>query len=1589
MKDKTKTIKKFFASLLLLVTCSSNSLFATVSSSTTSTMTKEELTDGDVELVKTASWEDIENGIARIDLTVKSKPVTRPVDIVLVVDKSGSMGFGTTSSHSPCMNPNHQFSNGHFYNEYNSQYSWYEDNYSKSQGCTDRLDVAKSAVDTFLDTFYGNEENKESRVALVTFSSDATKACDFTKSTSAITGALTNVSANGGTNYTKALTAAKEYIDGRSADTKSRPTYIIFLTDGNPDSNKVNGSSVATTLKENASIIYGIAIGTNVTSSALQNVSSGSGYFKTATTANDLNSIYEDIANKMKNAGTDLKVTDIISDDFEYYTDDTHVPTEGYVLSSDQKTISWNEKEIIETEKTYTFYVKIKDDDTHKNGEWPTNNGAKITYEDINGEDQEKVVPDPTLGRSKYTVEYYKQNEDGTYPTTPSESYVKVTSTGANVSAETRDYGRYYYLDTEASNINGIVTADGNLCLKLYYPMTKGTITVKYIDIDTNEIVSDTIVVEGLLDKTYTTTEKVISGYKLVEKPASPIVTFVEGNTEVIYKYQRAQGTITVVYVDESGNELASPVIWTGNVGEEYTTKAAVVANYEVKVEPSNATGVIVEGNIVVKYVYTKKSGEVIVNYVDEDGNKLADSITIPGKVEEPYNTEAKTIYGYELKETPANARGTIVEGTTSVTYVYAKKDTSVVTKYVYYEDGKEIEIADSKTLTGKVGEEYITESKNIYGYTLMITPTNAIGTMTEEQIVVKYIYTKTIGNVIVKYQDAAGNTLADSNTITGNVGDTYTTESKDIYGYEVKEVKGNVTGNITEDTIEVVYIYEKIPGSVLVKYVDIDGNVLDSERIDDKNVGDEYSTSEKEIYGYELVRALYPSNATGTVKEEETVVIYIYTKKDGTVVAKYVDEEGNEISNTETITNKVGDTYTTVQKDIYGYEFVNVDGAPTGTIKEEETVVTYTYKLKDAKVIVKYVDDKGNEISTTDVKTGKVFDKYTTSAKDIYGYEVVSTSPENAEGTMTEEDIIVTYVYTQKDGRVVVKYVDEEGNDIASTEVINDKVNKNYETTSKTIYGYTLKEVPTNATGKIEEEEIIVTYVYELRDAEIEVCYIDEDGNQLTDSIIKTGKVFDEYTTEEKTFYGYGLKETPDNATGKMAEEKIIVTYIYAQKDGTVVAKYVDEEGNEISNTETITNKVGDTYTTVQKDIYGYEFVNVDGAPTGTIKEEETVVTYTYKLKDAKVIVKYVDDKGNEISTTDVKTGKVFDKYTTSAKDIYGYEVVSTSPENAEGTMTEEDIIVTYIYTQKDGRVVVKYVDEEGNDITDPENIEGKVGDEYTSEPKDVYGYELKETPANAEGTIEEEEIVVTYEYVRKDGNVIVRYVDEEGNDIADTEKINGKVFDEYKTEEKTVYGYRLKEVPTNAEGAITEEDIIVIYEYERIEGEVKVIYVDEDGNLIADFDIINGYVGDQYSTEAKEIYGYKLTEVPENANGEIVEGKTEVVYVYKRITGTVRVEYIDKDGNVIADPDIISGFMGDSYEVSRKDINGYVIYAKDPDNQKGEFIDGEIVVTYIYEKPEMVNTGDLNLFAYLLVSILSLAGIFYAIRLIRKENE
>ncbi|MEG1174560.1 MucBP domain-containing protein [Carnobacterium sp.] len=199
----------------------------------------------------------------------------------------------------------------------------------------------------------------------------------------------------------------------------------------------------------------------------------------------------------------------------------------------------------------------------------------------------------------------------------------------------------------------------------------------------------------------------------------------------------------------------------------------------------------------------------------------------------------------------------------------------------------------------------------------------------------------------------------------------------------------------------------------------------------------------------------------------------------------------------------------------------------------------------------------------------------------------------------------------------------------------------------------------------------------------------------------------------------------------------------------------------------------------------------------------------------------------------------------------------------------------------------------------------------------------------------------------------VNVHYVDEENNELAPVEELNGNVNESYQAQEKDIPDWVLKEVPDNVSGLFTTDLQTVTYVYEKKDGvPVTVYYQDEAGNELAPAEQLSGKLDFPYSTSEKELAGWVVKEVPANEEGLFTDKAQTVVYIYEKATAApITVYYQDEEGHDIIPSEQLDGKLDAPYEASIKEIAGWVLKTS-PENTKGLFTDKAQTIVYIYEK-------------------------------------
>ena len=1219
-------------------------------------------------------------------------------------------------------------------------------------------------------------------------------------------------------------------------------------------------------------------------------------------------------------------------------------------------------------------YIEFKQDGTNEFNIENTKLGKVIVHhylKDKNGtytttklaEDemmQDKVGEDyttkPNLNISGYTIE--KDNENNYV--VPSNSYGKYTDKDIEV--------KYYY---EEAKIPLIV-----------HHYIEGTTTP--VPLANGENAQDEYS-SGYKGESYTTSQiensKLSAEYELVEKPSNAEGTYDGEGIEVTYFYKKIQRKLNLIkYAEDGTTQLPGAKFSIKNnkdnsVIGEFTTNSngkitldLEAGSYTLKETQApdtyklDETEKTIEVNrdtttVDVGFVNEKIKGTVTVHHYIQgtttpvklkNGENAKDGIKT-GAVGETYTTKPADNVAeyYELvDENPEKASGEYIEGNIDVIYYYKLKDYGYRVEYYYDEV---IDNSKTENKSAKYGEKIDNYTdKVIDGYVFDKTEGKplTISTDTSKNVIKVYYVRRADLSYTVNYLEKGTNKVLKTAKVVNNkafndiIRAVDEVEPISKYNYDSSDKETLTIGTDNSKNVINLY-YTKKDASLVVKYVDeITNQEISTRTTQQGKVDDEYTTTAKEIQDYVLTRD--SGNTKGTLAEDEITVIYYYKHKSAGVVVNHLDVNTNKsIADQETKSGKEGDSYTTHEKEIEGYDLVTnrYPENATGTMKKELTTVNYYY-VKKTKVTAKYIDKNSNkEIADREEITGHEKDSYTTETKDIENYVLVE-EPENKSGTMTAEPIEVIYYYAQISAGVVEKHIDEFTEELLDSKTYQGNEGDTYTTSSKEFEGYELdrEKLPINATGTMTTDPIEVKYYYKYK-TKVITKYVDKiTGKEIVPSITTNGHVGDEYQTEKKEydedkeetipFKEYNLVEEPTNKTGTMTKAPITVIYYYVHNSAGVIVKHIDVKTNkEIAKQDKITGHEGDSYETKEKEIKEYDLVTEKYPENakGKMKKEETEVKYYY-IKKSKVTVKYIDRiTGKELTDDIVIKGHEGDDYETEEKTFDGYTLEKV-PENAKGKIGPEEEIVIYYYLHNSAGVKVNHYDViTGEKLAKEEKIEGHEGDNYETKEKEIEGYEIvkERYPENAKGKMKIEETKVNYYYIHK-AKVIVKYKDKNtGEEIAKEEKIEGNIGETYETEEKKIENYEIEKelYPQNTKGTMTKEDIEVIYYYKK-KTEVISKYIEkETGKEIEEKETIKGYEGEEYKTNKKDIKNYKLIEEPKNKEGKMTKEPIEVIYYYRKAIFNLSIDKKVKEIQVNGETKKINKDIA-KVEVKRKKI-------------------------------------------------------------------
>ena len=1452
-------------------------------SSNNSVSTEVNSKNNDISVKKTVTAIDASNGKYQVEFEIKGKetPQEKPVYVVVVFDRSGSMG--------DC----------------------------KRNGCYNmkKWNNAVKGAKTFANSLINDETGlKNAKVALVTFAKKATKDRDF-KHEGFVDSNFGRP--NEGTNLHDGLVKAGEYFSTIPEEDKATALkYVVVMSDGKPtyynytytgidgrEHTSVEGTGSATSssilnatfkeadsLKNSGITIFSIGYGINdndialngdysykgvnyrniKTKEVLKLVASSNDNYYSASNESEIVKVFSDLAKEMivpgKNAtlidniGSKFKLVENVSDNGSYNEKDNVY--QGEVI-----------EKITKNTLTYTFNIEI-DPDT-ETGWYPTNEGFKLIYTDNDGVEQEiNSDKDPYVywkqREYKYIVNYYKDSTSDDNNRIASDERTAPAGTVIDINNVDKDKylnkaGAGYEFNSIDPKSVTITNTDDETVIKVLYTLKKFSYTVNYYK-DNSNVAFESIKVDDVVYGTKVDSKGYylnlqdnsiikkyeLKGYKLDDiKSDKNIVTIDSDNKVINVYYIKDMFKFTVNYYFDNNQDTELTEEETKEYGS--TIKAS---EYHLSEEVLNN-----KGNYFLdpdKNAYNYQEKKIGTNPDENDLNIYYI------KTEIPYGKES-------IKKTTTNNE-IIIDSKTVVNYTV---NYEAVVNNVRKDDKITVTIVD--TLPAKIDTNNKSTKLNggVYDGNNKVTWIKEI--TVEEDFVKEYTVSETV-NYSVVYVDYAYISASDNNKLTNTVHGNVMVKNINTNGVEAStEVEVNIQGNLT------------------VKHVDENGEDLLEPVLTTKAVGTTYNETKKEIYGYTFKEDT--GNTSGKYIEGTTEVVFTYTKNDGTVTENSVVKTGpKDITSVNGVFNYTL-TYKGEIKDYKGTaKLTLVDRLPY-ELDDNSTYEGCTYNAQDKTLTCE-------KVFNVDENNTKVEASFALSLKfkNIDSDKItnkVESKLEYGKNTSEGKDETETEVFK---GTVIARYFDEEENVIAKEESSEGLGGSEYTTSKKDIYGYTLKEMPVNKNGKYEAKETIyVDYIYTKNDGTVtENVTTKNQINEIVGSNSKFEYVLS-YNGKIEDYRGEAKITLTDKLPYTVKDISYDQNYCSFDKNSnTLVCEKIfniDKDNQEINVEFRVeVTYIGLTSTTdlAVKNV-------VDAILTYGNNEKPSQGEVTDIVKSSKVIAKYVDEDGNELALQEEMTGLINTEYNTHEKDILGY-TLKKMPVNKNGVYTEEEIIVKYVYTKNIG--------------TSEEEVK-KIGLESVSSINDAFIYtityqaEIKDYVGGVKLVITD---ILPYE-IDTDKSVI----DTNNNDIV-CKYIDGKIVCEYtktinsEEDSKIDIAINLELYFKNVDSEIVINKVEAMLTYgdtekpskdetgtKVLKGTVIVNYVTEDGEELAPSEEMTGLVGSEYKANKKAFDKYYLKEVKGNETGEYMEEKQEVTYVYSLIPLPPQTGYEGNNTNYI----------------------------------------------------------------------------------------
>ena len=341
------------------------------------------------------------------------------------------------------------------------------------------------------------------------------------------------------------------------------------------------------------------------------------------------------------------------------------------------------------------------------------------------------------------------------------------------------------------NNINAYVKK-GNLKMLNTEPIeSKGSVTLKYIDITTNNEIYPSETINNLNLGKYSYEAKVLYNYKLQSNSTQSVnLTEEDPDQVIIFYYNKILGSITIKYIDKNVNtDIYEPKVIENLSLGTYTYGAINISGYVLSDnEIKTVTITETSPTATITFKYAEILGTVTIRYIDNSSyTELSKADTFTDLKLGTYSYNYKNIPGYSL----ANDSTQTVELTDDnhdieIEFKYNELLGSITIKYIDSSSLNEIETAT--VISNLSLGTYSYSAKSFEGYEIIGDSSQSV-TLNDSNLnaIISFNYSRISGSITIKYLDSSTlSEIAPSITISNIALGSYTYDAIYIDNYEI-----------------------------------------------------------------------------------------------------------------------------------------------------------------------------------------------------------------------------------------------------------------------------------------------------------------------------------------------------------------------------------------------------------------------------------------------------------------------------------------------------------------------------------------------------------------------------------------------------------------------------------------------------------------------------------------------------------------------------------------------------------------------------------------------------------------------------------